>query len=270
MDKAAMTNQYPDQSTSHAAAGQSIRNVRQRIGRILALTLLGLVSVSAQNGTVMPYAKIQLFDNNGDPCNGCLLSTFAAGTSTPLATYSESTLTTPNANPVVMDSAGRATVFLSPTSYKFVLKSAASVTIWTVDGVSAVGLASVGSQAVTFGGTSNVPVTATAYPSGTTYATLHAGTLMWNINSANIGGTYALEGMLLGSGGTISAALVNLSDGTPDTPLVTISSSNAVGERQISGAVTFPASGTAKTLAIKVKVTAGYGYAWTLRLVRIS
>lgn len=272
MDNAAMSNQYPNQTPSTIRAGQSMSTVRQRIGRSVALALLTLLSVSltGQNGTVMPYAKIQFFDNNGDPCNGCLLSTFAAGTSTPLATYSESTLTTPNANPVVMDSAGRATVFLSPTAYKFVLKSAASVTIWTVDGISAVGMPNIGAQIVSFGGLSDVPVTATAYPSGTTFATLHAGTLMWSINSANIGGTYALEGMLLGSGGTITAALVNLSDGAPDTPIVTIASSNAVGERQISGSITFPAAGTAKTLAVKVKVSAGYGYAWSVRLVRVS
>ena len=270
MDKAAMSTQYPNQTASTTAAGQSIKSLRHMARSVALLVLLAVVSLSGQNGTVMPYAKIQFFDNNGDPCNGCLLYTYNSGTTTPLATYSESTLTTPNANPVVMDSAGRATVFLSPTAYKFVLKTAAAVTLWTVDGISAVGMANIGSQIVTFGGQANTPVTATAYPSGTTFATLHAGTLMWNINSANIGGTYALEGMLLGSGGTITAALVNLSDGAPDTPIVTIASSNAVGERQISGSVTFPASGTAKTLAVKVKVSAGYGYAWSLRLVRVS
>jgi hypothetical protein len=116
MDKAAMRTQYAPHEASTARAGQSIRSVRQFTARSVALLLL-IVSLSAQNGTVMPYAKLQLFDSNGDPCNGCLLSTFAAGTSTPLATYSESTLATPNANPVVMDSAGRATVFLALTSY---------------------------------------------------------------------------------------------------------------------------------------------------------
>lgn len=90
------------------------------------------------NGTVMPSPVFTGWDNNGDPLSGGLLYTYEAGTTTPLATYSEVTLTTPNANPVVLDSAGRAVVYLSATSYKFLLKNAAGSTIWTQDNVSAV------------------------------------------------------------------------------------------------------------------------------------
>jgi len=89
-------------------------------------------------GTVMPSPLFYGWDDNGDPLSGGLLYTYAAGTTTPLATYSEVTLTTPNANPVVLSSAGRATVYLSATSYKFVLKTSAGVTVWTQDNVSAV------------------------------------------------------------------------------------------------------------------------------------
>jgi hypothetical protein len=77
---------------------------------------------------------IQLF-NAGVPCNGCLLDTFSAGTTTPLVTYSESTGTTPNANPVVADSNGFVTVYMTTSSYKLRLRTAAGVTIWTQDGV---------------------------------------------------------------------------------------------------------------------------------------
>lgn len=89
-------------------------------------------------GTLAPYPKLQFFDDDGDPLAGGLLYTYAAGTSTPLATYSDVALATPNANPVVLDAAGRATVFLSATSYKFVLKTSAGATIWTADNISAV------------------------------------------------------------------------------------------------------------------------------------
>ena len=258
----------------------SMRSRRPRFGmpmwsvaRLLLAALLALPSLAAaQSGTVAPSPKFVALDNNGNPCNACLLYTYASGTTTPQATYSDSALTTPNANPVVMDSSGRATVFLSAVSYKFILKTSAGVTLWTVDGVASVGLstAAVGSELVIFGGLSNSPVTATSYPSGATYDKLHAGTLIWNFNSANLVGTYALEGMLLGSGGTITAALVNLSDGSPDTALVTIASSSSTGERQISSTITFAAAGSAKNYGVKVKVSAGYGYAWLVRLVRIS
>lgn len=87
----------------------------------------------------MPTPRQQFLDNNGNPCAGCLLYAFAAGTNTPQNTYADVTLATPNANPVVLDSAGRATVFLDTRlTYKFSLNTAADVPIWTVDSVDAV------------------------------------------------------------------------------------------------------------------------------------
>jgi hypothetical protein len=97
----------------------------------------------AQTGTSMPTAVHQFFDNNGDPLSGCKLYTYAAGTSTPLNTYTDATLGVANANPVVCDAAGRLTAFLSPTSYKLVLKTSADVTVWSADNVSAIPLAEV-------------------------------------------------------------------------------------------------------------------------------
>lgn len=89
-------------------------------------------------GTVMPSPWFTGFDDNGNPLVGGKLYTYAAGTTTAQATYSDVSLTTPNANPVVLDSAGRATVYLLASSYKFVLKDSAGNTIRTQDNVSAV------------------------------------------------------------------------------------------------------------------------------------
>lgn len=97
-------------------------------------------------GTVAPYPRLQFFDDSGNPLNGGLLYTYAAGTSTPLATYSDVTLTTPNANPTVLDAAGRATIFLSAASYKFTLRTSAGTLIWTADNVSAVPATSIASS----------------------------------------------------------------------------------------------------------------------------
>lgn len=65
------------------------------------------------------------------------LYTYAAGTTNNQATYSDAALVTANANPIVLDSSGRATVFLNPALglYKFVLKTAADVTLWTRDNI---------------------------------------------------------------------------------------------------------------------------------------
>ena len=79
----------------------------------------------------------QFFDNNGLPLNGGLIYTYAAGTTTPQATYTDSTGTTPAANPIVLDSSGRANVWGSGT-YKFVIKDSLGNTISTIDGVAAI------------------------------------------------------------------------------------------------------------------------------------
>ncbi|MGH7594676.1 MAG: hypothetical protein ACRELE_12620 [Gemmatimonadales bacterium] len=79
-------------------------------------------------------------DAAGLPCSQCTLSTFAAGTTTPLATYTDSTGTAQNTNPIVLDPAGGANVWLSGNSYKLVLKSFLGATIWTVDNVNPGGL----------------------------------------------------------------------------------------------------------------------------------
>lgn len=82
----------------------------------------------------IPFPKFVGLDANGNPLSGGKLYTYAAGGSTPLATYTDSGGGTPNANPVVLDSAGRADVWcVSGTSYKFILKDSLDSTIWTAD-----------------------------------------------------------------------------------------------------------------------------------------
>jgi len=85
--------------------------------------------------TVCPPPKFVGLDNSGNPLSGGKLYSYLAGTSTPAATYSDVDLTTPNANPTILDAGGRASVYLSATSYKFVLKSSADATIYTQDNV---------------------------------------------------------------------------------------------------------------------------------------
>lgn len=64
---------------------------------------------------------------------------YASGTSTPLDTYSDEDLSTENANPVPLNSAGRPAtqIFLQDADYKVVLKDSSGNTIWTADPVRA-------------------------------------------------------------------------------------------------------------------------------------
>jgi hypothetical protein len=83
-----------------------------------------------------PLPKLQFFGDDGNPLVGGKLYTYAAGTSTPLVTYTDSTGTTANTNPVILDSRGEANVWLSNASYKIVLKTSTETLIWTVDNIS--------------------------------------------------------------------------------------------------------------------------------------
>lgn len=82
-----------------------------------------------------PFPFLQDNDSAGDIYVGALLYTYEAGTTTPLASYSDRALSSANTNPVVADSNGRfGEVYLTPnTGYKLVLKTSAGVTIWTAD-----------------------------------------------------------------------------------------------------------------------------------------
>ena len=84
----------------------------------------------------------QFFDNNGAPLAGGLIYTYAAGTTTPQATYTTSAGTIAHANPIVLNSAGRVPggeIWLLFASYKFVLQTSAAVLIATYDNVTSGG-----------------------------------------------------------------------------------------------------------------------------------
>ena len=85
-----------------------------------------------------PAPKFYEHDSNGDPLSSGKVYTYAAGTDTPLATYTDAGGGTANANPVILDSAGRANIWMtSASSYKFVVKTSADATVYTVDDISA-------------------------------------------------------------------------------------------------------------------------------------
>ena len=88
--------------------------------------------------SLMPLGKQQYFSASGAPLVGGKVYTYAAGTTSALATYSDKAGVTPNTNPVILDSRGEATIFWGQAGYKVVLKDSADVTIWTQDNLYAV------------------------------------------------------------------------------------------------------------------------------------
>ena len=84
-----------------------------------------------------PSPKMQFESAAGVPLSGGKVYTYTAGTTTPQATYTDSTGATPNANPIILNSRGEAEIWLGSASYKFKLTDANDVEIWTVDYISA-------------------------------------------------------------------------------------------------------------------------------------
>lgn len=86
--------------------------------------------------TLAPVLVQRFVDANGAALYLGQLSSFAAGTNIPLATYTDSTGSTQNTNPVILNPRGEANVWIPPNvAYLFQLSDAAGNLIWTVDNV---------------------------------------------------------------------------------------------------------------------------------------
>ena len=95
----------------------------------------------AVNLSPLGGAGWQFFDNNGIPLAGGLLYTYAAGTSTPIATYTTSAGSVANSNPIVLNSTGRLTNeiwFTTGTSVKIVLQNSLNIQIGSYDNLSGI------------------------------------------------------------------------------------------------------------------------------------
>ena len=87
--------------------------------------------------SLSPPPKLQFFGTDGLPLVGGKLYTYAAGTTTPIATYTDHTASSLNTNPIILNSAGQANVWLiDTTAYKYVLTDPDDVLLFTVDYVS--------------------------------------------------------------------------------------------------------------------------------------
>jgi hypothetical protein len=94
------------------------------------------------NLSALAGAGQQFFDNNGNPLSGGKLYSYAAGTTTPQATYTSASGATAHTNPIVLDSAGRVATgeiwVTAGENYKFVLKTSAEVIIATWDNITGI------------------------------------------------------------------------------------------------------------------------------------
>lgn len=150
----------------------------------------------------------QFFDANGDPLTGGKIYSYAAGTTTPLATYTTDAGDVPHTNPIILDSAGRV-----PSGqiwqavgvlYKFVLATSTNVLIATYDNVPTI--VSGSSSVANFTG------------NGSTIAfTLPAAPTSLNATNVYINGVYQMKNTY-----TLSSSTVSFSEAPPTTALIEI------------------------------------------------
>jgi hypothetical protein len=134
----------------------------------------------------------QFFDNNGVILSGGKLYTYAAGTTTPLVSYTTSAGNVARTNPIVLNSAGRigdgGEIWITAGQYKFVLTTSTDVLVATYDNVSGIGAASY--QIQNFTGTGSQTVfTLSAASFGEDFTFVYINGVYQNKNTYAISGT---------------------------------------------------------------------------------
>jgi len=135
----------------------------------------------------------QFFNNDGTVLSGGLIYTYAAGTTTPQTTYTTSAGNIAHANPIVLNSAGRVStgeIWLTASSYKFSIFTAASTLIATYDNISGIGAASNQVQNFTGDGVT-VNFTLSLAPFGENFTSVYINGVYQQKN------TYSLAGAVL-------------------------------------------------------------------------
>jgi hypothetical protein len=129
----------------------------QNILKTIAILLLCALPCLAQVPVALaPTAHQQFLDFNGHPLSGGKVFFFAAGTSTPQATYVDIGGVIQNANPIILDSGGFATIYLAAISYKICVQDLNSVPQWCQDNVNAFQIV-LGAQTIILAGTTSDP-----------------------------------------------------------------------------------------------------------------
>ena len=136
----------------------------------------------------------QFFNNDGTVLSGGKLYTYAAGTTTPKATYTTSAGNIAHTNPIVLNSAGRVPggeIWLTVAQYKSVLNTSDDVLIATYDNISGIGAAEF--QVQNFTGTGSQTV-----------FTLSSASLGENFTFVYINGVYQQKNSYTVSGTTLT------------------------------------------------------------------
>jgi len=133
----------------------------------------------------------QFFNNDGTVLSGGLIYTYAAGTSTPKATYTTSAGNIAHSNPIVLNSSGRVStgeIWLISSPYKFSIFTATSTLIATYDNIYGIGATEF--QIQNFTGTGSQTVFTLSFaPLGENLTFVYINGVYQNKNTYTVSGT---------------------------------------------------------------------------------
>ncbi len=221
--------------------------------RWMLIILLSLTAFSQVPVRPIVQPHMVFFDATGSACIGCSLFSFAAGTTTPQATYVDSAGSSQNPNPIVLGADGgpqtpsgsTGGIWLSSLAYKFVLKDALGNTIWTADNVTAAVWPCPTPTAINI--TNNAGTGLTCDPNITINVSAHT------LNVGTLGSNYVQIGALGTSTRwnfdttTPATALASLGGGVVNSGLVNQLAYYAAGGTAVSGTTAIPSIITAIT-----------------------
>lgn len=162
-----------------------------------------------------PWIKFDYSDGNGNPLAGGKVCTYLNGASTKTDTYTDATGAIPNTNPVILDAAGRADIWLDTNVvYKFVIKDANDVVVDTIRDIA------VSVNTVVAGVSSFAGRTGAVSPQAGDYTS----DLITNDSSV--------------TGDTVTEALDNLAGAIPDVSIYLVKDGSA-GPQSVEGPVSF-------------------------------
>lgn len=121
--------------------------------------------------TPLPAAKPQFFDSNGNPLNGGKLFTYQPSTTTPKTTYQDFGGTTPNSNPIILNSRGETPFAVyGDGTFRLILKDSLDNTIWDTETKSYATSLTSGDIIAALGYTPVNPAANNAYSGNNTYS----------------------------------------------------------------------------------------------------
>jgi len=158
--------------------------------------------------SLTPTPKQQIYGSDGNPLVGGKIYTYAAGTTTPLATYTDAGAGTANTNPIILNSLGQANIWLSSASYKFSVYTSADVLLYTVDNISA----PLDSAGLALALSSPTPIGNTA-PNTGAFTTLAATTGTITTVNATTGNITTVNATTVTATGTVTAETLTFEGG---------------------------------------------------------